>query len=64
MDQQLIQTGRHTVIVIAHRLSTIRMADTIAVVRNGKIVEMGSHDDLLARPNGVYRTLYEVQAQV
>ncbi len=49
-----------TSVVIAHRLSTIRNADVICVVENGRIIERGSHDDLLAR-GGVYRTLYERQ---
>lgn len=45
-----------TVIVIAHRLNTIRRADRILVMENGRIVESGSHDDLLAN-EGVYRHL-------
>jgi ATP-binding cassette subfamily B multidrug efflux pump len=49
-----------TAIVIAHRLSTIRNADLICVVHDGRIVERGSHDDLIAR-SGVYRDLYERQ---
>jgi len=43
-----------TCVVVAHRLSTIRNADIIAVVQGGKVVESGSHDDLIAR-DGVYR---------
>lgn len=49
-----------TSIVIAHRLSTIRKADNIVVMKNGKIVEMGTHDELLAH-GGTYRLLYELQ---
>jgi ATP-binding cassette subfamily B multidrug efflux pump len=49
-----------TAIVIAHRLSTIRNADLICVVLDGRIVERGSHDELMAR-SGVYRDLYERQ---
>ncbi len=49
-----------TSIVIAHRLSTIRMADNIVVLKNGKIVEMGTHDELLEH-GGVYKLLYELQ---
>ncbi|MCB9005514.1 MAG: ABC transporter ATP-binding protein [Ardenticatenaceae bacterium] len=49
-----------TSVVIAHRLSTIRNADVICVVENGRIIEQGSHDELLAQ-GGVYRTLYERQ---
>ncbi|MFO7169673.1 MAG: ABC transporter ATP-binding protein [Chloroflexota bacterium] len=49
-----------TAIVIAHRLSTIREADLICVVRGGRIVERGTHEELLRR-GGVYRGLYERQ---
>jgi ABC-type multidrug transport system fused ATPase/permease subunit len=49
-----------TAIVIAHRLSTIRRADLICVVRDGRIVEQGSHEALLTQA-GLYRELYERQ---
>ena len=49
-----------TTFVIAHRLSTIRDANTIVVMDGGKIVEHGSHDELLAR-NGLYNSLYQSQ---
>ena len=49
-----------TAIVIAHRLSTIRNADLICVVNEGRIIERGRHDELLAR-SGLYRDLYERQ---
>jgi len=45
---------------VAHRLSTIREADRILVMRDGRIVEQGTHDDLLAR-RGFYAQLYEAQ---
>ena len=49
-----------TTIVIAHRLSTVRRADKIVVMEAGRIIEMGSHEELLAR-GGQYRKLYELQ---
>jgi ATP-binding cassette subfamily B protein len=49
-----------TTFVIAHRLSTIRDADTILVMDRGRIVEQGTHTELLAR-RGFYADLYESQ---
>jgi subfamily B ATP-binding cassette protein MsbA len=49
-----------TTIVIAHRLSTVRRADVIVVMEGGRIIETGTHSELLAR-NGQYRRLYELQ---
>jgi len=56
-----LMRGR-TSIIIAHRLSTIRNVDRIVVLHKGRIAEIGSHDQLLAR-NGLYRRLYELQYQ-
>ncbi|HKO19950.1 MAG TPA: ABC transporter ATP-binding protein, partial [Acidobacteriaceae bacterium] len=50
-----------TSVVIAHRLSTIRRATCIYVVDDGRIVESGSHDELLQREDGVYRKLHDIQ---
>lgn len=55
----VVMKGR-TSIVIAHRLSTVLAADRILVVKDGVIVEQGTHEDLLGR-SGVYRELYETQ---
>lgn len=50
-----------TVIVIAHRLSTVRHADKIVVINYGKIVETGSHDELMNNPESIYASLYKAQ---
>jgi len=51
-----------TTIVIAHRLSTIRKMDRIIVVRDGSVVEDGSHETLLEKPNSLYKKLWDLQA--
>lgn len=66
-SEQLIQeatdkvTEGRTSIVIAHRLATVKKADKILVMDAGKIVEMGTHQELLQQENGYYKKLYEVQ---
>ena len=50
-----------TVFVIAHRLSTINNADRIAVINEGELVELGTHDELMRIPQGYYKHLYEMQ---
>ena len=54
-----LAVGR-TTIIIAHRLSTIKDADMILVMKDGDIVEQGTHDELLAK-NGFYADLYNSQ---
>ena len=55
-----LMEGR-TVFVIAHRLSTVQNADKIVVVNDGRIVEEGTHEELLAIDNGAYKALYNAQ---
>ncbi len=50
-----------TAVIIAHRLSTIRHADCIFVLDDGEVAEHGTHDDLIARPNGIYADLWHTQ---
>ncbi|AQK44033.1 ABC transporter B family member 19 [Zea mays] len=55
-----IMKGR-TAVLVAHRLSTIRGVDSIAVVQDGRVVEQGSHGDLVSRPDGAYSRLLQLQ---
>ena len=55
-----LMKGR-TCFVIAHRLSTIRNADTIVLLRDGAVLETGSHDELMSVPNGAYARMVELQ---
>jgi ABC-type multidrug transport system fused ATPase/permease subunit len=59
---ELIQSGQQTVICIAHRLSTIKDANVIAVMKEGEIVERGTHQELLGQ-DGVYKQLIQRQLQ-
>lgn len=58
---KLMESHDRTTIVIAHRLSTVRKADRIAFIANGKLREIGGHDDLMNKPNGRYQRLVESQ---
>ncbi|XP_019168033.1 PREDICTED: ABC transporter B family member 9-like [Ipomoea nil] len=53
--------ANRTTVVVAHRLTTIRNADLIAVVQTGKLVEQGTHDELIKDPNGAYTQLVKMQ---
>ena len=56
----VLKQGRSTMI-IAHRLSTVKNCDTIVMIENGKVLETGTHDELIAL-NGKYKTWYEIQS--
>ncbi len=55
-------TRKSTTILISHRFSTVRHADRICVVEHGRVVELGTHDELMAK-GGRYRTMFDLQAQ-
>ena len=61
--ERILATTRHcTTILISHRFSTVRHVDRICVLEKGKVVELGSHDELIAL-NGRYRMMFDLQAQ-
>ncbi len=67
-EQRLVASLReasrnHLVLVIAHRLSTVRAADQICFLQQGRIVERGSHDELMALPGSAYRRFVELQTR-
>jgi ABC-type multidrug transport system fused ATPase/permease subunit len=60
---RVLAASRHcTTILISHRFSTVRHADRICVLEHGKVIELGTHDELMAQ-GGRYRTMFELQAQ-
>ncbi len=66
-SEQLVQEAltnlmrNRTTFVIAHRLSTVRRADLVIALEKGRVAEMGTHDELVNRPGGVYSRLYALQ---
>ena len=67
-ERALVQTMQQAredsaVLVIAHRLSTVRHADRIAFIEDGRVAELGSHEELMARPGGAYRRFALLQSQ-
>jgi len=61
--ERILAATRHcTTILISHRFSTVRQADRICVLEKGKVIELGTHDELMAL-NGRYRTMFDLQAQ-
>jgi ATP-binding cassette subfamily B protein len=60
-DRILTATNHATTILISHRFSTVRHADRICVLEHGRVIELGTHDELMA-VGGRYRTMFELQA--
>lgn len=61
-DRVLAASRRCTTILISHRFSTVRHADRICVLEHGKVIELGTHEELMAKV-GRYRTMFDLQAQ-
>ncbi len=61
-DRILAETRQCTTILISHRFSTVRHADRICVLEHGRVVELGTHDELMAK-GGRYHTMFTLQAQ-
>ena len=61
-ERILTATRQATTILISHRFSTVRQADRICVLEHGKVIELGTHEELMAL-GGRYRTMFDLQAQ-
>lgn len=61
-ERLLTATRQCTTILISHRFSTVRQADRICVLEHGRVVELGTHEELMAL-RGRYRTMFDLQAQ-
>jgi ABC-type multidrug transport system fused ATPase/permease subunit len=61
-ERLLAATRNCTTILISHRFSTVRQADRICVLEHGRVIELGTHEELMAL-GGRYRTMFDLQAQ-
>ena len=53
-----------TTFIIAHRIQSVMIADLILVLDKGEVVQMGTHEELLAQEDGMYRRIYDIQTRI
>jgi ATP-binding cassette subfamily B protein len=53
-----------TTLIIAHRIQSVMVADLIAVLDKGEIIQMGTHEELVSQPDGMYRRIYDIQTRI